>query len=158
MSAQTTFAPSAANRRAVARPMPPPAPVTTATLPVSRSDAAAMTSHLSRARSTRGDEDVLRFGERKRRIWAELPAETGRLEAPERRPVPHRRMRVHRQIAGLDAAADPKRAADVTRPDRSRQAEVAVVRDPDRVRLVVERHHRDDRPEDLLTQHPVGRV
>ncbi len=36
MSAQTTLAPSAAKRRAVARPIPLPAPVITATLPASR--------------------------------------------------------------------------------------------------------------------------
>jgi hypothetical protein len=36
MSAHTTDAPSVANRSAVARPMPPPAPVTTATRPSNR--------------------------------------------------------------------------------------------------------------------------
>jgi acyl-CoA reductase-like NAD-dependent aldehyde dehydrogenase len=48
MSTHTTFAPSAANRRAVARPIPLPAPVTTATFSASLPKAADISSPLSR--------------------------------------------------------------------------------------------------------------
>src|SRR6266704_100862 len=155
MSAQTTFAPSTAKRRAVARPIPLPAPVTTATFSARRSPIAAL---LSFGGSGVRDEDVLGFGEGKRRVRAELAAESGRLESAERRPVAHRRVRVHREVAGLDGAADPDRLADVTRPDRSGQPERAVVGDADHVGLVVERDDRHDRTEDLFVQDAIRGV
>src|SRR6266516_3525733 len=155
MSAQTAFAPSTAKRRAVARPIPLPAPVTIATFSARRSPIAAL---LSFGGSGVRDEDVLGFGEGKRRVRAELAAESGRLESAERRPVAHRRVRVHREVAGLDGAADPDRLADVTRPDRSGQPERAVVGDADRVGLVVERDDRHDRTEDLCVQDPIRGV
>src|SRR6266700_4186449 len=155
MSAQTTFAPSSAKRRAVARPIPLPAPVTTATLPARRSPIAVL---LSFGGSGVRDEDVLRLGEGKRRVRAELAAQSGRLESAERRPIAHRRVRVHREVAGLDGTADPDGLADVTRPDRSGQPERAVVGDADRVGLVVERDDRHDGAEDLFVQDAIRGV
>ena len=55
----------------------------------------------------------------------ELAAEPGLLEAAERRRVAHRGVRVDRQVAGLDAAGDAQRAADVAGPDRAGQAVLA---------------------------------
>ena len=49
-------------------------------------------------------------------------------------------------------------AAEVAGEDRAGQAVLGVVGQRDRVRLVVERHHRDDRPEDLLAPDPGSRV
>src|SRR3954454_22360363 len=48
-----------------------------------------------------GDEDVLLLGEGVRGVGAELAAETGLLEAAERRPVAHCRVRVDAEVAGL---------------------------------------------------------
>ena len=143
----TTCAPSSTNRRTVARPMPEHPPVTTATLPSRRP--AMVLSSLSQP-VVADDEDVLLLGERVRGVRAELAAEPGLLVAAERRPVAHRRVRVHAEVAGLDAARDPQRPADVAGEDRAGQAVLGVVGQRDRLLLVVERHHRDDRPEDLL--------
>src|SRR5580658_1538771 len=99
MSTATTRAPSAASLRALARPIPLPAPVMTATRSCNR--CCIKTSLLCR------DEDVLGLGERVRRVRAELAAQAGLLEPAERRPVPHRGVRVHRQVAGLHAARHP---------------------------------------------------
>ena len=66
-------------------------------------------------------------------VGAELAAEAGLLEAAERRPVAHRGVRVHRQVAGLDPAGDPDRAADVAGPDRPGQAVRGVVGQRDRL-------------------------
>src|SRR3954471_7242605 len=148
-STHTTCAPSAAKRRAVARPMPLPAPVTTAFLPSRRPGTVLL---------LRRDEDVLGLGERERRVRTEFPAQPGRLEAAERRPVPHRGVRVDREVAGVDGARDADRPADVPRPDRAGEAELAVVGDADGVGLVVERDDGDDRPEDLLVQRPILRI
>src|SRR4051794_15642321 len=106
-SATTTCAPSAANRRALARPMPLAAPVMTATLPSSLP--ATCPSSLSVGR----DEDVLHVGEGPQRVGPELAAEPRLLHPAERRSVPHRRVRVDRQVAGLHRAGHPERAADV---------------------------------------------
>ncbi len=81
-----------------------------------------------------GDEDVLLLGERVRRVRAELPAEAGLLEAAERRPVAHRRVRVDAEVAGLDPARDPQRPADVAGEDRAGQAVLGVVGEPRRRR------------------------
>ena len=53
---------------------------------------------------------------------------------------------------------DAHRAEDVARPDRGGEAEVRVVRDPQRVLLVVERDDARDRPEDLLAGDAAGVV
>ena len=55
-----------------------------------------------------GDEDVLLLGERHRGVRTELAAEPGLLVPPERRPVPHRGVGVHAEVAGLDGAGDPQ--------------------------------------------------
>src|SRR5690606_23729948 len=131
MSAQTTRAPSAASRRAVARPMPLPAPVMTAT----RSSSRCMSL-------LRGDEDVLGLGERGQRVRPQLTAEPGLLEPAERGPVADRGVGVHRERAGLDRAGHPQRPADVAGPDGAGQAVAGVVGDADRVGLTGQPHHR----------------
>ncbi len=77
------------------------------------------------------------------------------LKPPNGRRVAHRGVRVDREVAGLDAARHPQRPADVAGPDRPGQAVLRVVGHPDRVGLVVERHHRHHRPEHLLAPDPV---
>src|SRR5439155_12701396 len=130
-STTTTVAPSAANRRTVASPMPLPPPVTTAT----RSRNRSVNSIL------RVDEDVLHVGERGQRVRAEFAPEAGLLHAAERRPVPHRGVRVDAQRAGLDRPGHPQRPAQVAGPQRSGQPVLGVVGHPDRVRLALERQH-----------------
>src|SRR5690242_185919 len=72
MSATQTFAPSAENNIAASRPMPPAAPVITATFPSSRSP-------------IRRHEDVLHLRVSVHPMHAELAAETRLLHASERR-------------------------------------------------------------------------
>src|SRR6201747_1730129 len=108
-SATTPWAPSSANRCTVARPMPEQPPVTTATFPSRRP---VMFSSLPRSTAV-GEVDVLLLGERVGRVGSELTSEAGLLVATERRPIAHRGVRVHRQVAGLDAACHPERAAEV---------------------------------------------
>src|SRR5262249_38604050 len=50
----------------------------------------------------------------------------------------------------LDRARDAMAARGVARPDGREEAVADVIRDPDRVLLVLERDSRDDRAEDLL--------
>src|SRR5438552_12989216 len=110
-STATILAPSAASRMAVARPIPLPAPVITAT----RSASPRMCSVLRR------DEQVLGLGEGIQGVRAELAAEPGLLEPAERRPVAHRGVRVDRQVARLHGPRDAHRAAHVLGPDRAGQ-------------------------------------
>src|SRR4051794_15535182 len=180
-SPTTTCAPSAANRRAVARPMPLAPPVTTATRSTSRrTTACSLTTSPVRFRGTLrsslagarcdahvpvrsrfpfgGQEHVLLVAEGVQRVGPELAAEAGLLEAAERRGVTHRRVAVDREVARLDAAGDAQGPAEVAGPDRPRQAVLALVCHADGVRLVLERDDRDDGPEDLLGHGPVLRV
>src|SRR3954462_6244179 len=113
-SATTTRAPSAANRRALARPMPLAAPVMTATFP---SSLPATALPLTPVASLSCEEDVLHVGERVQRVGPELAAEARLLHPAERRRVPHRRVRVHRQVAGVDRPGHPERPAEVLGPD-----------------------------------------
>ena len=55
--------------------------------------------------------------------------------------------------AGLDARGDAVAARGIARPDGGHQPVLDVVRDPDRVLLVLERDHGDDRAEDLLLRN-----
>src|SRR6266700_2882436 len=87
MSTATTCAPSAANRRAAASPIPLPAPVMTTVLPSNR-----CTFSPEPCLFIRCDKHVLDFGECVGGVRAELTAEAGLLEAAERRPVAHRGM------------------------------------------------------------------
>ena len=155
-SAMTTVAPSCANRRTVASPMPEQPPVTTATLP---SSLPAMVQPSRRAYAS----SVLMktFLTSVNASSASGPSSRpmpGSLEPAERRRVAHRAVAVDREVPGLDATGHPDGATDVAGPDRPRQAVGRVVGLGDRVGLVVERHHRDDRPEDLLAPHPVVRA
>src|SRR5215475_547794 len=121
-STTATLAPSAASRRAVARPMPLPAPVMTAT----RSSRRCMGAVIPRlpyvwylcdhpwlpcASFLGCDEDVLGLGERVQGIRPELAAEPGLLEPAERGPVADGGMRVDRQVAGLHRPRHPQPAA-----------------------------------------------
>src|SRR5436190_20104057 len=166
MSPMTTRAPSSTNRLTDARPMPEHPPVTTATLP-SRRPAMVLPPDrggfetLAGARSSTtvvpvveegapapvskprgsllvGDEHVLLLGERVRCVGAELAAEAGLLVAPERRPVAHRGVAVHAEVAGLDATRDPQRPPEVVRVDRPGEPVLGVVGQGDRFLLVVE--------------------
>src|SRR5262245_25659800 len=83
---------------------------------------------------------------------AELAAESRLLVAAPRRLDVGRLHVVDPHDAGAQALDHPQRAEDVARPDRRRQAEVGVVRDPQRVLLAVERDDRRDRTEDLLAR------
>ncbi len=123
----TTCAPSSANRRTVARPMPLQPPVTTAVRPSSRPVPAIEWDPLflsverdrgllspsprlrRRARPIAADEDVLELGEGVERVRAELAADAGLLEAAERRGVAHRRVRVDAEVAGVDTTRDADR-------------------------------------------------
>src|SRR6266513_3634134 len=158
-STTATLAPSAASRRAVASPMPLPPPVTTATRssrrcmgavipPAARS--AVTVRSLLRVSFVGCDEDVLGLGERVQSVRPQLAAQPGLLEAAERGPVADGGMGVDRQVAGLDRARHPQRAAQVLRPDRPGQSVGGVIGDLHRVRLVLERDYRNHRPENLL--------
>src|SRR4051794_10447987 len=135
MSATTTRAPSSANRRAVARPMPEEPPVMTAVRSARRPGMAWLPVLWG---SVVGVEDVLDLGEAVRCVGSQLTAQAGLLEPAEGRPVAHRRVRVDAQVAGLHGPRDPQRATEVARVDRAGEPEVAVVGQPHRVRLVVE--------------------
>src|SRR6266704_692073 len=95
MSTATTLAPSAASLRALARPMPLPAPVMTATRSCKRCMVRLTPRCLSirainRGLSIGGDKDGHDLGEGVRRVGPELAAQAGLLEPAERGPVPHR--------------------------------------------------------------------
>src|SRR4051794_23160596 len=94
-SATQTLAPSAEKTSAASRPMPPPAPVITATLPSSL----PATLRLGR------DEHVLDLGVALEGVHAELPPEPRSLEAPERSRHSHGAIGVD----GEDARVDPPR-------------------------------------------------
>src|SRR6185503_20847161 len=88
---------------------------------------------------------------------AELAAASALLVAAPRRFDVGRLHMIHPDDAGaqlLDGAHGPE---DIPRPDRGGQAIEGVVRDAQRIRLVVERDDRGDRTEDLLAGDP-GRV
>src|SRR5688572_28220841 len=140
-SAAHTRAPSSVNTIAASRPMPPPAPVITQAFPSSRPAISAL----------RREEHGLDLRVAVERLHAELTAEAGLLEAPERRRHAHRRVRVDAEDARVDCAGHAQRPRAVTRPDRAREPVRRVVGEPHRLGLVLERDQRGDRAEDLLT-------
>src|SRR5580704_16773336 len=111
-STTATLAPSAASRRALASPIPLPAPVTTAT----RSSRRCISASLLGC-----DEDVLGLGERGQGIQDQFPPQSRLLEAAERRPVADGGMGIDRQVAGLDRPRYPQCPAQVMRPDGAGQ-------------------------------------
>src|SRR5918995_4976261 len=145
MSAAQIFAPCSVKSTAASRPMPPPAPVITQTLPSRRPATSAL----------RREEHRLDLGVALERLHSELAAEPRLLEAPERRRHPDRRVGIDAEDAGVDRACHPQRPGAVARPDRAREPVRRVVREPDRLRLVLERNQRCDRTEYLLARDPV---
>src|SRR3989454_8110545 len=143
-SATHTLAPSSENRSAASRPMPPAAPVITATLPSSRP-----TLRLGR------DVEVLELRVPVERVHAELPAEAGLLEPAERRRNPDGRIRIDGEDAGLERPSHPQGARPVLCPDRSRKPVRRVVRNPDGIGLVLESDHGGDRAEHLLARDAI---
>src|SRR6266545_7066718 len=171
MSTQTSRAPSAANRRTVASPIPLPAPVTTATRPSSlctrpsslimglaspKTDISAYQPHDRRGSAVR-DEDGFGFRERLGGVWAQLAAQAGLLHAAERGPVPHRGVAVHAERPGLHGPGHPQRPAEIAGPDAPGEAILRVVGQADRLGLVAERQDGQDRAEDFLAPVPVAR-
>src|SRR2546428_3569152 len=144
-SATHTRAPSSAKRSAASRPIPPAAPVITATLP----------SSLPMSRDLRGEEHRLDLRVALECVHAELAAEARLLEAAEGGRDAHRRVRVDREDAGLERAGDAEGAAAVPRPDRPGEPVGRVVRDPDGLLLVVEGDDGGDRAEHLFARDPV---
>src|SRR5436309_3327458 len=141
-SAMQTLAPSAENSMAASRPMPPAAPVMTATLPASRSP---ICRHV----------DVLDLRVTVHSMHAELAAEARLLHAAERRDHAHRAVRVEREHAGVDRPRHAERAGSVAGPDRAGEAVHRLVGNAHSVGFVVERDDRRDRAEDLLARDPV---
>src|SRR3954452_24447384 len=100
MSAHTTRAPSEAKRRAVARPMPLPAPVMTAVRPTRRRHTGVSVTLSLTSLLLGADEHVLGLGVGGQGVGAQLPAETGLLVAAERGRVAHAAVRVDGQVPG----------------------------------------------------------
>src|SRR5258707_10243052 len=135
-SATHTFAPSDEKRIAASRPMPPAAPVITATFP----------SNLPIGRH----EDVLHLRVAVHRMHAQLAAEARLLHAAEGGGHAHRAVGVHREHARVDRPGDSHRARAVAGPDRTRQPELGVVCDAHSVGLVLEWDHGGDGTEHLF--------
>src|ERR1700730_899662 len=87
-----------------------------------------------------------------------LPAHTAVLVSTERRVGAVRRAAVDAHEAGLDPAGHRQRVLQGAGHDVAGQAVHAVVGDPDRVFLVVERDDAQHRPEDLLLSNGHGVV
>src|SRR5258708_13635973 len=105
-SATQTFAPSDEKRIAASRPMPPAAPVITATFP----------SNLPIGRH----EDVLHLRVTIHRVHAQLAAETRLLHTAKRCGHAHRAVGVHRQDPSIDGPRHTHRTRAVASPDRTR--------------------------------------
>src|SRR5215212_8037641 len=133
-------------RRAVSRPMPPAAPVMTATFPLRRPAISVL---------LRGEVDVLYLGVIVERVRAELASDAGLLHPPKGGGDPDGGVGVDRDHPRLDAAGYTQGAGTVLGPDRTREAVDGVVGEPHGVILVLERDHRHDRTEDLLGRRPV---
>src|SRR5438093_2834240 len=124
-SATHTWAPSSQKSSAASRPIPPPAPVMTATFPSSRPISGRQ-------------EHVFDLRVPVQRMHPELAAEPGLLEAAERCRRAHRRVRVDRQRARFEGSGNAHCTGSVLRPDRAREPVRRVVGDQDRLFLVGE--------------------
>src|SRR5262245_25064736 len=103
--------------------------------------------------SAQGEPDRLLLGVLLERLEALVAAaEAGLLVAAERRRDVALGVGVDADGAGTDSSCDADRAVQVRRVDRRRQPVVGLVREGDRLVLVVERDDRDDRPENLLAR------
>src|ERR1700688_1331201 len=147
VSAITTDAPSSEKSIAASRPIPPAAPVITATLPSRRPICAS---------ALRCHEHVLDLGVTVEGVHSQLAAEPGLLEPSEGSGYPHGGIAVDRKQASLQRPRDPERAGTVGRPDRPGQPVGSVVRDPHGVSLVGEGNDRRDRAEDLVARDTVA--
>src|SRR5579863_1967878 len=105
-SATTTDAPSSENSTAASRPMPPAAPVITATLPSRRP---ILMSALRR------DEHVLDLGITVETVHAELASESGLLEPAKRRRHAHRGIAVDGEDSRVERASDAQGTSAVGR-------------------------------------------
>src|SRR5690606_2092746 len=83
-----------------------------------------------------------------------LASNAAALVTAERRHVAHRAVGVHPYRAGLQLLGHAERPAHALRPDARRKPENHVVADRDRLVLVLERDHRQYRPEYFLLRDP----
>ena len=121
---------------------PGPAPASTRAPPVSARQA---------------DDDGLGLGERLDTSPSALTPEPGLLHAAERRIRPHGVL-IDPDRAGPDGPGDAKGTCDVGGVDARPEPVLRVVGQCDGVRLVVERHGHQHRPEDLFARHRHGIV
>src|SRR6266540_4695386 len=98
----------------------------------------------------RGDEDALRLQVELERLEPELAAEAGLLVPAERDSREGGVRHVDPDCPGLDPTCKPVAPRGISGPDGCHQPVPDVVRDADRVLLILERDHRHDRPKDLL--------
>src|SRR5207244_1390370 len=87
------------------------------------------------------------------RLESQLAAKAGLLVAAEGDAGECGVWHVDPDRAGLDATRHAMATRRIARPHRGHQAIPDVVRNPDRILLVLERDHGDDRTEDLLLRH-----
>src|SRR6185295_20186709 len=96
------------------------------------------------------DADALRFEVFVEPFHAELAADAAALDATERALRQPHVMGVDPDVADAQPTRQADRPVEVARPDRTAEPERVVVRDRQRLVLIVERQHGQDRPEDLL--------
>src|SRR5215213_10766161 len=96
------------------------------------------------------DDDALGLEVELERLEPELASEPRLLVAAERDARERRVRHVDADRARFDPRRHAMAACRVPGPDGGHEAVLHVVREADRVLLVLERDHRDDRPEDLL--------
>src|SRR4051794_8653976 len=91
-------------------------------------------------------------------LEALFAAMTGPLDATKRQfDAAAGTVTVDEDLAALHGASDPHHAAAITAPHTGNQAELGAVGDADRVRLVLERDHRENRSEHFMAgQHVCG--
>src|SRR3954468_23087906 len=98
----------------------------------------------------RVDDDALRLEVELERLESELASEARLLVAPEWDPRKGRVRHVDAHRARLDPCGDPMAACGIAGPNGRHQPVLHVVREADRVLLVLEGDDRHDRAEDLL--------
>ncbi|CAB4584385.1 unannotated protein [freshwater metagenome] len=84
------------------------------------------------------------------RVGTKFAAESRLLEPTERGVVPNGGVRIDREIATFDRTRNADSAPHITGPNRAREPELRRVRDGNRVGLILERVHGDNRSENLV--------